>query len=107
MLLIEGRQELGRRAYLPITTRRGNALEPQSQKPDTSAIKERQRKICTSGDYAKIGNPLVILSELLCEAVDLRAREIGSSAWRPAAVYQGDSALAGVGASGGILGQSR
>lgn len=48
-------------------------METQSQKPDMSAIKERMRKIWTSGDYAKIGNPLIIMGELLCEAVDLRA----------------------------------
>jgi ubiquinone/menaquinone biosynthesis C-methylase UbiE len=38
-----------------------------------SAIKDRMQKIWTSGEYAKIGNPLVIMGELLCEAVDLRA----------------------------------
>ena len=37
------------------------------------AIKERMQKIWTSGDYAKIGNPLVIMGERFCEAVDLRA----------------------------------
>ncbi len=48
-------------------------MEPQTQKPDMSAIKERMQKIWTSGDYAKIGNPLVIMGELLCEAADLRS----------------------------------
>jgi len=45
----------------------------QDQAPNMSAIKERMQKIWTSGDYAKIGNPLVIMGELLCEAVDLRS----------------------------------
>jgi ubiquinone/menaquinone biosynthesis C-methylase UbiE len=45
----------------------------RSQEPSMSAIKERMQKIWTSGDYAKIGNPLVIMGELLCEAVDLRS----------------------------------
>lgn len=50
-------------------------METQSPEPGVNAIKERQRRIWTSGDYAKIGNPLVIMGELLCEAVDLRAGE--------------------------------
>ena len=33
----------------------------------------RQREAWTAGDYALIGSRLVIVSELLCEAVDLRA----------------------------------
>ncbi len=37
------------------------------------AIKERQQKTWTSGDYAMVGNLLVIMGERLCEAVDLRA----------------------------------
>lgn len=45
----------------------------QDQAPDMGAIKERMRKVWTSGDYARIGNPLVIIGELLCEAVDLRS----------------------------------
>ncbi len=48
-------------------------MTTQEPAPNMSAIKERMRKIWTSGDYAKIGNPLVIMGELLCEAVDLRA----------------------------------
>jgi ubiquinone/menaquinone biosynthesis C-methylase UbiE len=45
--------------------------EPQA--PDMAAIKDRMHKIWTSGDYARIGNTLVIIGELLCEAVDLRS----------------------------------
>src|SRR5215216_4806517 len=45
----------------------------QHQAPDLTAIKDRQQKTWTSGDYARIGNILVIMGELLCEAVDVRA----------------------------------
>jgi ubiquinone/menaquinone biosynthesis C-methylase UbiE len=41
--------------------------------PDMSAIKERMHKVWTSGEYARIGNPLVIMGESLCEAVDLHS----------------------------------
>jgi cyclopropane fatty-acyl-phospholipid synthase-like methyltransferase len=37
------------------------------------AIKERMHKVWTSGEYARIGNPLVLIGELLCEAADLRS----------------------------------
>ncbi len=40
---------------------------------DLSAIKSRQQQTWASGDYAVVGSTLVILGELLCEAVDLRA----------------------------------
>lgn len=45
----------------------------QPQTPDMSAIKERMHKIWTSGDYARIGNPIAIMGELLCETADLRS----------------------------------
>jgi ubiquinone/menaquinone biosynthesis C-methylase UbiE len=45
----------------------------ETHEPDTSAIKERQQKTWTSGNYAMVGNLLVIIGEQLCEAVDLRA----------------------------------
>ena len=48
-------------------------METQSPQPDAGAIQERQLKIWTSGDYARIGNPIAIMGELLCEAVDLRS----------------------------------
>jgi ubiquinone/menaquinone biosynthesis C-methylase UbiE len=47
----------------------------QPQAPDTIAIKERQQKTWTSGNYAMVGNLLVTIGERLCEAVDLRAGE--------------------------------
>jgi len=40
--------------------------------PDLTAIKERQQRAWASGDYAMFGAVLLIMSELLCEAVDLR-----------------------------------
>ena len=48
-------------------------LTNQGQAPNLSAIKDRQQKTWTSGDYARIGNTLVIIGELLCEAVDVHA----------------------------------
>ncbi|HVF03085.1 MAG TPA: class I SAM-dependent methyltransferase [Rubrobacteraceae bacterium] len=45
----------------------------ESHAPNLSAIKDRQQKTWTSGDYARIGNTLVIMGELLCEAVDVHA----------------------------------
>ena len=48
-------------------------MTTQPQAPDMGAIKERMRKIWTSGQYARIGNPIAIMGELLCEAVDLRS----------------------------------
>ena len=40
---------------------------------DYTAIKQRQRTVWSSGDYAMIGTTLQIVGERLCEAVDLRA----------------------------------
>ena len=44
----------------------------QRPRPDLTEIKERQRLAWASGDYAMFGAALLIMSELLCEAVDLR-----------------------------------
>lgn len=40
---------------------------------DFSTIKGRQREMWAAGDYAAVATPLLIVSELLCEAADLRA----------------------------------
>jgi ubiquinone/menaquinone biosynthesis C-methylase UbiE len=40
---------------------------------DHTVIKERQQQVWAPGDYATGGNTLVPVSELLCEAVDVRA----------------------------------
>src|SRR4028119_624024 len=45
----------------------------QPQGPSMSAIKERQQKTWTSGNYAMVGNLLVAIGERLCETVDPRA----------------------------------
>jgi ubiquinone/menaquinone biosynthesis C-methylase UbiE len=50
-----------------------NNVTDQSQAPNLSAIKDRQQKTWTSGNYARIGNTLVIMGELLCEAVNVHA----------------------------------
>jgi ubiquinone/menaquinone biosynthesis C-methylase UbiE len=42
------------------------------QTPNLTTIKVRQQKTWTSGDYARIGNSLVIMGERLSEAVDVR-----------------------------------
>jgi ubiquinone/menaquinone biosynthesis C-methylase UbiE len=40
---------------------------------ELNAIKEKQQKTWASGNYAVIGNSLVIMGELLCEAVDVHS----------------------------------
>ena len=48
-------------------------MTDQSQAPNLTAIKDRQQRTWTSGNYARIGNTLVIMGELLCEAVNVHA----------------------------------
>lgn len=48
-------------------------MSAAAQQPDLAAIKGRQQLTWASGDFARIGNTLVLSGELLCEAVDLRA----------------------------------
>jgi ubiquinone/menaquinone biosynthesis C-methylase UbiE len=47
----------------------------QPQPSDLAEIKKRQQRAWASGDYAMFGAALLIISELLCEAVDLRPGE--------------------------------
>lgn len=42
---------------------------------DLAAVKTGQQAAWASGDYAQVGNRLVLVSELLCEAVDLHGGE--------------------------------
>jgi len=42
-----------------------------TQSPDLAAIKGRQQKAWSSGDYGKVGVTLLMMGELLVEAVDL------------------------------------
>lgn len=44
-----------------------------SPAPDLGAVKERQQQTWSTGDYARVGNLLVLMGESLCEAVDLRS----------------------------------
>jgi SAM-dependent methyltransferase len=48
-------------------------VSEQRPRLDQAKIKERQRRAWASADYASYGAALLIMSELLCEAVDLRA----------------------------------
>jgi SAM-dependent methyltransferase len=41
--------------------------------PDFTAIKQRQQQIWSEGDFSLVAVPLVVVSEHLCEAIDLRA----------------------------------
>jgi hypothetical protein len=41
--------------------------------PDFAAIEARQQQTWATGDYAMIGHNVMLVSELLCQAVDLRA----------------------------------
>jgi SAM-dependent methyltransferase len=40
---------------------------------DFAVIKQRQQQVWAAGNYATVGNTLVLVSELLCEAADVRA----------------------------------
>jgi SAM-dependent methyltransferase len=48
-------------------------MSASMQPPDFQAIEGCQQITWAAGDYARIGNQLVITAELLCEAVELRA----------------------------------
>lgn len=50
-----------------------NHVSEQTHAPNLSAIKDRQQKTWTSGNYARIGNTLFIMGELLCEAINVHA----------------------------------
>lgn len=48
-------------------------MQTQTLSSDLAAIKARQQTTWSSGNYARVGNTLVIMGERLCEAVDVRA----------------------------------
>lgn len=48
-------------------------MQTQTTTPDLEAIKARQQKTWSSGNYARVGNTLVIMGERLCEAADVKA----------------------------------
>ena len=43
--------------------------------PDLAGIKRRQQQTWASGDFSRVATSLVLVGELLCEAVDMRAGE--------------------------------
>jgi SAM-dependent methyltransferase len=57
---------------------------------DFSAVKAKQQATWASGDYAVVGNTIVLMAELLCEAMDVR------SEWRvlDVAAGSGNASLA-------------
>ncbi len=48
-------------------------MTTQTPAPDLKAIKGKQQQTWASGDFAAVATTLPVVSELLCEAVDLRA----------------------------------
>ena len=46
-----------------------------AMQPDLAAIKQRQQATWASGDYHMIGTQILIVSELLIEALDVRTTE--------------------------------
>jgi len=42
---------------------------------DLAVVKSKQQATWSSGDYASVGNRILVVSELLCDAVDIRAGE--------------------------------
>jgi ubiquinone/menaquinone biosynthesis C-methylase UbiE len=50
-----------------------NQGHPSAGQVDLTALKARQQKAWSSGDYAVVGTTLQIVGEELCEALDLRA----------------------------------
>ena len=47
-------------------------MNAQPSTPNLAAIKQRQQKAWSAGDYSKIGVIFVVIAEMLCEAVNLR-----------------------------------
>ena len=50
-----------------------NMSQNLNNEPDFKAIKEKQKVIWASGDYARVGATLQIVGENLAEAMDVRA----------------------------------
>lgn len=59
--------------------------------PDFSAIKQRQQGMWAADDYARIESRLVVVSENLCGATDLRAGQRVLDARIPLIAAQGHS----------------
>ena len=56
--------------------------------PDLAAIKQRQQATWASGDYHMIGTQILIISELMIEALDLHSPETHTSTSRPGAAMR-------------------
>ncbi|MBA2713917.1 MAG: AzlC family ABC transporter permease [Rubrobacteraceae bacterium] len=61
-------------SYL-LTDQKGVHVMTTTQAPDLTAIKGRQQKAWSSGDYGKVGATLTVIAELMAEAADLRPGE--------------------------------
>jgi len=72
------------------TTYGGNAMTAAAPQPDLRAVKGRQQATWSAGDYARVGNIILLTAELLCEAVDLR----GGQRVLDVAAGSGNAALA-------------
>jgi SAM-dependent methyltransferase len=53
------------------SSKEDRGMATQSRTPDLTALKERQVKAWSPGDYGKIGVRILLIGELLCEAVDV------------------------------------
>jgi SAM-dependent methyltransferase len=51
------------------------AMTSPSLSPDLAAIRQRLQQMWAAGDFAEVGTRHLIVSESLCEAIDLRAGE--------------------------------
>src|SRR5689334_9462073 len=54
---------------------RGEGMTDIAIQPDLAAIKQRQQATWSSGDYHMIGTQILIVSELLIEALDVHSTE--------------------------------
>jgi hypothetical protein len=52
-------------------------MNAQPSTPNFAALKERQQKTWSVGDYSKISVIFVVIAEMLCEAVDSVPRPKG------------------------------
>jgi ubiquinone/menaquinone biosynthesis C-methylase UbiE len=75
-------------------------MTSSSPSPDLAAIKQRQQQTWASGDFAAVGARILLVSELLCEAVDLRAGERALDV----ATGSGNTALAAARRFGDVVG---
>jgi SAM-dependent methyltransferase len=68
-------QQPGTNATQPASARAGTTPSPTAAPPDFRTLQPRQRALWGAGDFGILGTKILLASELLCEAVDLRAGE--------------------------------